>query len=238
MAIAGEDPGDPWSVPRSVEAIGQARDLATVRVGVPKQLMPAPTNQITRDAFQAAIARLLDAGVTVETVDEPALTITEAAGVAASGEILRIHRDRWDRDPDRYGRDVAARLAKAETVGIDEMVDAAAWDAGAGHSLARLFNRYDVLVTPTVGSTRKIIGEPDMDIDGAAIFHRSVIAQNTWPVNRVGNPALALPIASAGTPPASIQLIGPRWGEADLLAIGLSLESTRIVGVGSPPIVF
>ena len=235
--IAGEDPDDPWSAPRGVEVVGDARDLSTVRVGVPKQWMRAPTDRVSRDAFQSAVANLLDAGATVETVDEPALAITEAASVASSGEILRVHRDRWEQEPERYGRDVAARLAAASEVGIDAMVDAAAWDAGATHSLARIFERYDVLMTPTVGSARKIIGEADMDIDGTAVFHRSVLAQNTWPVNRVGNPALALPIASAGTPPASIQLIAPRWGEAGLLAIGLGFETARIVDAGLPPAV-
>lgn len=235
LAIAGDDPRDPWSVPRVVDSVGDLRELSTVRFGVPKQWMLAPTDQVTRDAFQAAVAGLLDAGASVETVDEPALTVTDAAGLASSGEIYRIHRDRWERHPERYGRDVGARLTKAGHVGLDVMVDAMAWDAGARHGLARLFERFDALITPTVGSTRKIIGEADMDIDGRAIFHRTVIAQNTWPVNRVGNPALALPIAAAGTPPASIQLIGPRWGEAGLLAIGRSLESAGVIGAGLPP---
>jgi Asp-tRNA(Asn)/Glu-tRNA(Gln) amidotransferase A subunit family amidase len=99
-----------------------------------------------------------------------------------------------------------------------------------------LFTRFDVLITPTVGSSRKVIGQPEMDIDGESIFHRLVLAQNTWPVNRVGNPALALPIPSGGTPPASMHVIGRRWGEADLLEIGLGLESAGVVGVGRPPI--
>ena len=233
-AIAGDEPSDPWSAPKSVDAVGGARDVSTVSIGIPKQWMPAPTDQVTADAFQDAVARLLDAGASIETVDESSLAITDAAGLAASAEIYRIHQDRWESDPERYGSDVAARLRKAEMVGLDVVVAAAAWDASARHSLARLFRRFDILITPTVGSTRKIIGEPDMDVDGERIFHRTVIAQNTWPVNRVGNPALALPIESAGTPPASLHLIGPRWGEARLLEIGLGLESSRVAGLGRP----
>ena len=82
------------------------------------------------------------------------------------------------------------------------------------------------------------IGDDDMDIDGERIFHRAVLAQYTWPVNRAGNPALALPIESDGTPPSSLQLIGPRWGEASLLAIGLGLEEAGIVKVEEPPVFF
>ncbi|MGB9357452.1 MAG: amidase [Acidimicrobiia bacterium] len=230
-AIAGGDPRDPWSAPRTVETVGEPRDPASVRVGILKQWMSAPTDQVTRDAFHAAVARLLEAGASVEAVDEPGLAVTEVAGLASSGEIYRTHRERWERDPERYGRDVGARLSKAAMVGLDTMVDAMAWDAGARHSLDRLFRRFDILITPTVGSTRKVIGEADMDIDGLRIFHRTVLAQNTWPVNRVGNPALAVPIPSEGTPPASLQIIGPRWGEAGLLEIGLGFEACGVVGL-------
>ena len=235
-AIAGDDPRDPWAAPLPVGLADEPRDPSTVSVGIPRQWMIAPTDRATREAFHAAIERLVGAGASVETVDEPALAITDAAALATSAEVFRVHRDRWNRDADRYGRDVAVRLRNAAGVGLDSVVDAMAWDAGARHTLSRLFTRFDVLVTPTVGSSRKVIGQPEMDIDGESIFHRLVLAQNTWPVNRVGNPALALPIPSGGMPPASMHVIGRRWGESDLLEIGLGLESAGVVGVGRPPI--
>jgi len=236
-AIAGDDPHDPWAAPVPVDRAGEPRDPATISAAIPKQWMLVPTDRVTRAAFHGAIERLVGAGVSVETVDEPALAVTDAAALATSAEVFRVHQDRWNRDADRYGRDVASRLRNAAMVGLDSVIDAKVWDSAASHALSRLFTRFDALVTPTVGSTRKVIGQADMDIDGESIFHRLVIAQNTWPVNRVGNPALALPIESEGTPPASMQVIGRRWGESDLLEIGLGLESAGIVGAGRPPIV-
>ena len=234
-AVAGDDPRDPWSAPQAVASVGGPRDLSTVRVGIPKQWMLVPTNRVTRDAFQDIVARLVEAGVLVETIDVPALAVTEAAALAASVEISEVHRERWSSHPDRYGRSVAARLERAAAVGHECLIEAAAWDAGVRHAMERLFRRFDVLATPTVGSTRKVIGEAEMDIDGDRVFHHLVIAQNTWPVNRSGNPALALPIPGSGIPPASLQLIGPRWGEATLLEIGAGLERDRIVGAEWPP---
>lgn len=236
-AIAGDDPQDPWAAPVPVDPVGEARDPAEVCVAIPRQWMLAPIGRVTREAFHAAIERLVGAGVCVETVDEPALAVTDAAALATSAEVFRVHQDRWESDADLYGREVASRLRNAAVVGLDSVIDAKAWDASARHALSRLFTRFDALVTPTVGSTRKVIGEADMDIDGERFFHRLVIAQNTWPVNRVGNPALALPIESEGAPPASLQLIGRRWGESDLLEIGLGLEVAGVVGAGPPPIV-
>ncbi len=238
LAIAGDDAADLWSAPVRVDRPGAARDPSTLFVGVPRQWMEHPVDRVTRDAFRGALDRLASLGATVETVDEPILEITEAAANAAAAEVYRVHKERWESDPDSYGSDVASRIRRAQTIGIETAVDAMAWDAGVRHALDRVFGRIDVLAMPTVGSTRKVIGEDDMDIDGDRIFHRAVIAQYTWPVNRSGNPALALPIESEGTPPSSLQLIGPRWGESSLLAIGLGLEEAGIVKVEEPPTYF
>jgi Asp-tRNA(Asn)/Glu-tRNA(Gln) amidotransferase A subunit family amidase len=50
--------------------------------------------------------------------------------------------------------------------------------------------------------------------------------QNTMAVNFAGNPALALPvpIRNGGFPVASLQLVGPRLGEAALLNAGRLVE--------------
>jgi aspartyl-tRNA(Asn)/glutamyl-tRNA(Gln) amidotransferase subunit A len=238
LAIAGDDPTDPWSAPVRVQRPGTARDPATLFVGVPRQWMEHPIDRITRNAFRNTLDRLAALGATIETIDKPAFEITEASANAAAAEVYQVHKERWANHPETYGSDVAARIRRAQTIGLDTPIAALAWDAGVRHALERIFTRFDVLAMPTVGSTRKVIGEDDMDIDGERIFHRAVIAQYTWPINRAGNPALALPIQSGGTPPASLQLVGPRWGEAALLEIGLGLEDADIVKVEQPPIFF
>ena len=235
LAIAGDDAADPWSAPMRVDRPGAPRDPSTLFVGVPRQWMEHPVDRVTRDAFRDVLERLAALGATIETLDEPILEITDAAANAASAEVYQVHKERWESDPDTYGSDVAARIRRAQTIGLDAAIGAMAWDAGVRHALDRIFGRFDLLITPTVGSTRKVIGEDNMDVDGERIFHRAVIAPYTWPVNRAGNPALALPIESEGTPPSSLQVIGPRWGESSLLAIGLGLEEAGIVKVDEPP---
>lgn len=235
LAIAGDESGDPWSAPVRVDRPGAPRDPSTLVIGIPKQWMDHPIDLTSRNAFHDALDRLAALGATIETIDEPALEITDAAANAAAAEVYQAHKKRWESHPELYGTDVAARIRRAETIGLDSAIDAMTWDAGVRHALERIFSRFDVLITPTVGSTRKVIGEDDMNIDGERIFHRAVISQYTWPVNRSGNPALALPIESEGTPPASLQLIGPRWAEAPLLEIGLGLELAGITWTGHPP---
>jgi len=235
--IAGDDPSDPWSAPVHVGLPRMPRDPSTLVVGVPRQWMGNPIDRVTREAFLGVLENLASSGATVEELDDPALAITDAAANAAAVEVLHAHRERWEKRPELYGSDVAARLRKASTIDPGLLVDALEWDAGVRHAFDRIFTRFDVLAMPTVGATRKIIGDDDMDIDGERFFHREVIAQYTWPVNRAGNPALALPLPSSGTPPACLQLIGPQWGEAALLEAGLGLEAVGIVDMRRAPLV-
>lgn len=236
--MAGEDPDDLWSVSAEPPATEPPVDPSRLRIGVPEQWNAGPIEAETRSAVDAFLEGVAGRGATVELLDEPALAITEVAANAVSVEIAAEHALRLATEPDRYGGDVAARLRAAQEVPEHYAVDVLAWDAAARLALDRLFEQFDVLATPTVGSTRKIIGADDIDIDGEPVFHRLVLSSYTWPVNRTGNPALALPIPGSGEPPASVQLIGPRFGEAHLLGVGSGLEESGLIGVEQAPIFF
>jgi len=56
---------------------------------------------------------------------------------------------------------------------------------------------------------------------------RVLALQNTSPVNFGGNPALAIPIPveRASVPVTSLQLVGPRLSEAQLLNAGRLIEA-------------
>ena len=233
-AIAGVDSDDPWSASRVVGPVGPPTDPATLRVGVPREWSNGPMTAAVESAFRSTLEQMATAGAVVEEVDEPAFAATAESERGVSVEIARVHRERWNSHPDRYGRQVAARLEKAFQVAADDLVAALEWRAGARNAAARWFDRYDVLATPTVGATAKTIGSDDIDVDGTPVFYRRLLAQYTAPVNQIGLPALALPIPENSIPPASLQLIGPAWGESGLLEVGLGLEAAGVVGTGKP----
>ncbi len=217
--VIGQNPVQKWQGPERV---------------TPKQWNHAVIDRATAAAFEAVLEQIAGLDATVERVDVPSLEITDVAANAVSVEILAQQGERWTEHPERYGSDVAARLRAAETIPGSYATKVLAWDAEARNALDRLFTEFDVLATPTVGATRKVIGVPDIDIDGVAVFHRTVLSSYAWPVNRTGNPALALPIPGSGEPPASLQLIGARFGEAQLLEVGLALEEAGLVATAKP----
>jgi Asp-tRNA(Asn)/Glu-tRNA(Gln) amidotransferase A subunit family amidase len=86
--------------------------------------------------------------------------------------------------------------------------------------MARLFDTFDVLATPTVPTMKKVIGEEL--IEGR--HYRTVLSWFSALVNHTLHPALALPVGETGAPPFSLQLIGPMDSDLLLLGIGAVLE--------------
>jgi len=237
--IAGDDPEDPWSTPRPVEPPAGPVPLGGLRVGVPMAWMDVPTAAAVTTAFDRALEALAGAGAVVSRLAAPELALDDAARTGAFVEVASVHRDRYLADPGRYGAAVASRIAEAIVTPADALVGAIRWRAGARHALERIFAHVDVLVTPTVGATRKLIGVDDIDVDGVAVFHRTVLASYAAPINGVGLPALALPLpGDADVPPASLQLIGPMLAETRVLQVAAAMERAGIVVVGEPPLWF
>lgn len=90
--------------------------------------------------------------------------------------------------------------------------------------LDKVFEDVDFVALPTMQSTPPVI-PPALEI--GILEARMLILQNTVAVNFAGNPALAMPVPlrHASVPVTSLQLIGPRLSEAELLNAGRLVES-------------
>ncbi|MCB2222584.1 MAG: amidase [Actinobacteria bacterium] len=232
--MAGDDARDPWSVPRPVAVPSEPRPLAGLRVGVPSEWVDTALDADTGAGFGAALEAAAAAGAVVEEVSAPMLHPGPEITASFRPEVARVHRGWFARHPDRYGPDVAERMAPLFEADPDGYQDALAWRAALRGAFGRLLNRYDVLATPTVAARRKRIGEEHAESRAGPVPYRGAFSRFTALVNHASLPAIALPLASAGTPPPSLQLIGPAWGEDLLLAAGMALEGAGIVGSRPP----
>jgi Asp-tRNA(Asn)/Glu-tRNA(Gln) amidotransferase A subunit family amidase len=103
-------------------------------------------------------------------------------------------------------------------------------------TLRQVFEKVDLIALPTLQKTPP--GLPLLNLRIAILDAYVLQLQNTVAVNFAGNPALAVPVPllggkgartlsgarSAKTPLTSLQLIGPRLAEADLLNAGRLVE--------------
>jgi amidase len=96
------------------------------------------------------------------------------------------------------------------------------------HDLRKVFEKVDFIALPTL---QKL--PPKFPLFGSSfLFELEVFnTQNTTAVNFAGNPALAMPILMPvkrkAVPVTSLQLVGPRLSEAELLNAGRLIEAGR-----------
>jgi Asp-tRNA(Asn)/Glu-tRNA(Gln) amidotransferase A subunit family amidase len=92
-------------------------------------------------------------------------------------------------------------------------------------TLSKAFAKVDLIALPTLQKTPP--GKPLLDLRIGILEAFMLQLQNTVAVNFAGNPALAVPVPLSGAKVSftSLQLIGPRLAEADLLNAGRMVES-------------
>ena len=91
-------------------------------------------------------------------------------------------------------------------------------------TLANVFDDVDLIAVPTLQTTPR--GIPFVNLKIGVLDALVLQIQNTVPVNFAGNPALAIPVPLQGgrVPVTSLQLVGPRLSEAQLLNAGRLVE--------------
>ncbi len=237
QAMAGYEASDPWSAPKPVTPPERSHeDVAGVRAGIPQPWVDgAPATEEVRAAFAEALTRLADAGAEIGEVRSEVFEPAAERDDLANAEVAVVHR-RFRLDPaNRYGPEVEQRLQSVYEVTLDRYVAAQAWRARLRNALTRIFTEVDVLVTPAVAATRKMIGEPTIAVGGEDHPYRPVLSWFSAPVNHMGGPALVLPLAGPGDPPPALQLIGAPWSEHRLLELGHALERIGVAEFRPPP---
>jgi aspartyl-tRNA(Asn)/glutamyl-tRNA(Gln) amidotransferase subunit A len=102
---------------------------------------------------------------------------------------------------------------------------------------AELFERYDVLLSPTMPVGAFPVGEPPAEIAGRQVHRFSGFVPFTYPINMIGHPAASIPcgFTSSGLP-VGLHIIG-RWGdEATVIAVSAAFERARPWSQHRPPV--
>jgi amidase len=179
-----------------------------------------------REALEATAATLRELGHEVREVDmsyprlEPAFVPQFYLGVR--DEAALVER------PDLLERRTKQTLAIARLV-----PDAAAtWAVRHGERLAarinRIFDEYDLVLTPTIPCAPRSVGV----LDGIGSLHASLRAVTyvsytaVW--NVCGNPAASVPAGHADDGlPLAVQLVAPPHDEVTILGVAAQLERAR-----------
>lgn len=202
-----------------------------LRLGIPMPWFEAaPLTDEVRAGFAHAIASLERLGHRVHPLGLADVQPDPRLGFAIGVEVAPVHREFRARGLP-YGDDVARRLDAAEAVTESEAEEGRAWQLMIRQRFSDAFDVVDYLLTPTVPAMRKTIGE-DMIGDH---HYRSVLSWFTALVNHALLPAIAIPLLGTGSPPVSLQVIGPTGSDLGLLALSAALERQGIAGFTPAP---
>ncbi len=225
-----------WPLAPSLDTVGpMARDVAGVALGM--RLLDPTFTAAPDVASTVGRVRLLGVDPVVDAAVDEVLAASGidvvdlvlpgwAAAVDAGGTVL--FAEAWTSDaavyargPERLGGDLQQRLEQGRAIPAGALAAAKARGRRWRDELATVFGGVGVLALPTLPVLPTRLDEPSPDTRTTNV-----------PVNLAGLPALALPAPTRrggiGPLPASVQLVGPAYSEALLLATGALVEAAAL----------
>jgi amidase len=142
--------------------------------------------------------------------------------------------------PDNLEGSTWAAVQYGRRMTAADLLDAADAVNHAARGMGWFFDRYDVLLTPTLGTLPARIGEydPSAYVELHEVFDTWSRLESFLPVfNATGQPAISLPLEQSGDGlPIGMQLVGRFGAEALLLRVAASLEEAAPWSGRRPPI--
>ncbi|UPG71045.1 amidase family protein [Roseomonas gilardii subsp. gilardii] len=232
--MVGDDAGDPLATTiegRQVRrpedfAVPGAVDLASLRVALTPDFGFAPTEKHIRAVFAEKTGLFRHVFARAED------TTPDCAGADESFEVLRalsflagFHEKVRD-TPDQVGPNVRANVEEGLGYSALDVSRAMKLQTAMYRSWQGFFEKHDVVLAPAVTlSPRPWTELYPAEIDGKptrTYFHWLALA---YAPTLVGHPAISLPVGlDHNGMPFGLQIVGPRGGDAKVLAVAAALE--------------
>ena len=232
-AIAGRDPQDPASVaaPREDLLRTLTRRTRKIRLGLPKEHFWTRLDPEVRRRAEAAVKDMVRQGAIVREISLPTTaSAVDAATTVALVEARRVH-ERAGYFPARaseYAADGRERLEQGGHVSAVEFLQAREVLEVSKAEFEAALRHVDAIVTPTTPVSAPLIGAQSVWVGDAEESVRSALVRLNRPGNFTGLPAISVPcgFTSEGLP-VGLQLIGPAFGEAGIVAIAHRYEQAH-----------
>ena len=222
-AIAGYDPEDEFSIDRPVESWWSALPCGAhgLRIGLPHESFFLRVEPEIESVIRAAAKTLVDLGADIRAIDLDDLGETHARlRLLVPTVIAARNRERLTMNPETFDENVRERMSLGlKTTGTDSaewsrLIER--WSA----RVRRIFGTVDMVLVPTVG-----IEAPSVTTAADMIRITGELTRLTFVWSYAGFPALSVPCGFTGAGlPVGMQLIGPQWSEATLLALGAAYQ--------------
>ena len=234
-AMVSDDGRDPLAATahglpmRRAEAFIRPRpvDLAGLRVALTPDFGIAPTERHIAEIFAEKTGLFRHLFAAAEDATPDCAGTDEAFGVLRAVSFLAAHLGRVRATPDMVGPNVRANVEEGLRYSAEDVARAEALQTEIYRRWQSFFTRYDLILTPAITiSPRPWTELFPAEIDGhptRTYFHWLALA---YAVSLVGHPAISLPVGcDRNGMPFGLQIVGPRGGDALVLAAAAALEA-------------
>jgi aspartyl-tRNA(Asn)/glutamyl-tRNA(Gln) amidotransferase subunit A len=223
QAIAGYDPLDPASVDVPVPDY-----LAEIDNGVRGWRIALANDAFLTRADEEVLQAIRNAGQVFTELGAQVIPTglpngRDAAlnnGLIVNSEAAAFYRERLEKAPEGFGKDVYQRLQIGAAYTSTEYILARRLQAELRRLFELFFEDYDVLLLPTTPIPAPPLEGPD------AVEQARTLTRFTAPFNLTGLPALSLPCGFTREGlPIGLQVVARPWAEAALLRAGQAYEA-------------
>ena len=223
MLIAGRDPKDPTSSHLPVPDYEGALDgdVRGMRIGIPTNYFFDGADPAVTAAVEHAVEVLRARGATVTRLALPVMDAVSGYGsIISRVEAAAIHGEWMRHRAQDYAPHLSARIYLGYAIPGPYYVESLSRRGPVLRAFAAdVFDKVDVLATPTIPMALPTLAETDID-NGPPGTEAKVLAisANTRPFNYLGLPAISIPCGfDANGLPIGLQLAGRPFAEARLM---------------------
>ncbi len=238
-AMAGYDPSDPTSVDRPIDlpALKSEPHLKDTVIGVPSKFFFDHLDTEIADAVGNALTVLQGLGAELRTVRTPDIEAANSLHrLILLAEATSVHRHRLESRRADFGDDVRALLDQGRFVLATDYLDAQRARREFCRGFDSVLREVDALVIPSIPIPTARVGELEIEVGGRLENVRLATTRNIRALNLTGLPVLSVPCGfrSDGLP-VGLQIVGPKFGEAGILALGHAYEQATDWHTRIPP---
>ena len=227
--MVSDDTRDPLAAAVRAEdyAVPARIDLSRLRVAFTPDFGFAPTERHIAEVFTEKTSTLRGVFARAEDATPDCAGADEAFEVLRSLGFLAGHAEKVRTRPQDVGPNVRANVEEGLRYTAADVARAQALQTALYRRWQAFFDDWDVILTPSITISPRSWRELyPAEIDGRptrTYFHWLALA---YAVTLAGHPAVSLPVGlDRNGMPFGLQIVGPRGGDAFVLAVAAELEA-------------
>jgi Asp-tRNA(Asn)/Glu-tRNA(Gln) amidotransferase A subunit family amidase len=228
--LAGPDERDPMSLPAESFLAACDQRVGRLRVAWSVDLGYAAVDPRVAAIVEEAARAFVDLGCDLDEAHpgfpDP-IDVVDDFGSAMYAAWLGPRLAEW---ADRMTPNLVRSVRRGQSLSATDYLSLYARRAELYRSVATFFERYDLLLTPTIAVLPFPVDGPEPnEIAGRAVDRRGYgWIPFTYPFNLTGHPAISVPAGWTDDGlPVGLQIVGPRHGDAMVLRAAAAFEAAR-----------